>query len=108
MTLAPSLDGPGLEPWAALLLGDYSPAEYAEHMRPDGMMPSAEYYWPWIRAGKLFRAAASLHDPEDAEASLFLIGCGKRELRQALLIMLDRRTCPCCIELKAKLERMWN
>jgi hypothetical protein len=99
-----SLDGPGLEPYVALILGDYSPAEYAERVRTDGMMPSADYYRPMIGAGRLFRAAASLDNPADAEASLVLMRKGKQALREAVLAMLDRRACPCCIALKAKLE----
>ncbi len=95
----------GLESRVALLFGDYSPVEYAEHVNADGMLPSANYYGSWIRAGKLFRAAASLNDPNDTEASLFLMDEGKQALREALLIMLDRRECPCCVALRSRLIR---
>jgi hypothetical protein len=102
----PSINGPGIESWVALLQGDYSPLEYAEHVNADGMLPSAEYYAAWMRAGKLFRASASLDDPEDCGASLFLIENGRRALREALLVMLERRACPCCVELRRVVENV--
>jgi hypothetical protein len=99
-----SLDGPGLEPYVALILGDYSPAEYAKRVRTEGMLPSADYYWPMIGAGRLFRAAASLQDPEDAEAAFMLKATGKEVLKDALEIILAHRGCACCIALRERLR----
>jgi hypothetical protein len=53
----------------------------------------------------LFRAAASLGDLEDTEASLVLFGAAKKGLREVLLAWLGGRECRHCIELRQKLER---
>jgi len=102
----PSLDGPGLEPWVALILGDFSPEEYLKHLEPinRGSLTSANYYAPMHEAERCFRAASAA-TPDQAEESLKQMGKGKMRLRDAVGMFLEGRTCSCCIELRAMLWR---
>jgi hypothetical protein len=93
---------------ADLYMGDHAPEEAAERLEPLVIqtMPSDPALGILRRAWWLYRIAARMGDPEELEVSTRLIGEAKETCRQAALVWLDRRGCPCCIALKAKLERM--
>lgn len=52
----------------------------------------------------LYRAAASLSDPSDAEPSLILMVAARQLVKSVLLVWLGDRDCPHCIEMRTKLQ----
>jgi len=101
-----SLNGSGLEPWVALLSGDFSPEEYLKYIAQfnRASLMSANYYATMHEAEQCFRAASAA-TPDQAEESLKQMGKGKMRLRDAVEMFLEGRTCSCCIELRAMLWR---
>lgn len=117
-----------------VLFGDVSPQEAAECVKPlaahvwekpiaipESAPDVLQGFWneiAWRRfaadngvslqlacAHFLYRAAASLGDPADADASLILMSNARRILRDVLLTWLGARDCHHCIKLRDELQR---
>lgn len=101
----PSLDGPGLKPFVALLFGDYPPQQCLEIIGPFAScsLASADYNTPTQGAAMLFRVASHL-GVEDCEVSLILMRKAKELWREAVKLILARRICPCCVALQNRLK----
>lgn len=99
----PKLDGTPLEICLALIFGDHTPGDAAQHslrIRPDsftaGLLSEA-----WAD----FEQAAALNRLEDLGRSVELIESAKANLREVALIWLGQSLCPCCLALREQIER---
>ena len=102
--LRPSIDGSPLEVCLAILLGDYAPSE-ATALIGQFLDPQDETARLIANARTDFFRAAHLSREEDLDESLALIWAAKQKLRMAALMWLAERSCPCCVTMRARLER---
>jgi hypothetical protein len=101
----PSLTGSPLEVCLALLSGDHAPAEAAYYLSRIINSLKDDMARMLKGAQMRFEAAARLNELEELKDSLGLIDSAKELLRKAVLSWLEPRICPCCVEMREKLER---